>query len=137
MMKCQQLQVRLRSYEFNSSRFHDQDLKELLGVPLELPSCRPCPSHGTCDGPELKKCSNGYIIKTPIFPFHSSCAPDLVKYANVEKLRSELAEILSIHAGAVECGNAIGDAYLSELEVKAALSIRHVRYLMKWLRVLY
>ena len=98
---------------------------EVLGVPWPLPLCRPCPPHATCADATIVECTNGYIKNEPLFPFHASCIPDVVKYANVEKMRTEMAQLLSVHAGAVECGNAFGEIFMTENEVKSALQAKH------------
>jgi hypothetical protein len=77
-------------------------------------------------GAELDHCTNGYILRKPVFPWHASCAPDLVKYANVERMRKELAATLSERAGAIKCGTESGDVHIPDVDAKAFLKKLHV-----------
>ena len=74
----------------------------------------------------LLGCTNGYILRDSFFPFHPSCVPDLVKYANVEKLRGEMSQLLGAHAGGVECGDVVEETFLPETEVRKRLMKMHV-----------
>jgi hypothetical protein len=102
------------------------DTAMYFAIPYPLPRCRPCPAHAQCVGSALVRCGPGYIKVSPSFPFHEYCAPDLVKYANAEKLIDEASELLRQQAGAVECGEKIGDIFLTEPELKKALRLNHV-----------
>jgi hypothetical protein len=108
----------------NNRAMANKDLFTVLGVPFPLPECRPCPPHAICQGSEIERCSSGYIVYHPIFPFHPKCEPDVVKYANIELLASTLAQYLSDHAGAVECGEIAGNTYQEESAVKQTMAAR-------------
>jgi hypothetical protein len=97
-----------------------------FGVPVPLPSCRKCPPHATCHGNDIEKCTNGYLIRKPVFPLHSFCAADVAKYAYIDAMASELESLLSSHAGLVECGELVDHPYLSQERAKSQIRLGHL-----------
>lgn len=112
-------QWRTIKYCSNTESYREPD-NIFLGIPYPLPSCRACPQHAECRGLELK-CERGFLLKSPVFPFHPFCAPDMEKLVYVERFSEEAGRIINEHAGLVECGEIIDEIYMTEDRLKKAV----------------